>query len=71
MQKQKAAYKDSGQFEFLHCKIRPTYTFLDFIQGGTEINATIAIDFTCIFIYTLCRTLLQPKINNGDGLGFF
>ncbi|XP_057372380.1 copine-8-like isoform X1 [Daphnia carinata] len=46
MQKKKKNYKNSGRFEFVHCKINPVYTFLDYLQGGTEINCTIAIDFT-------------------------
>lgn len=47
LQKKKgASYKDSGKLEFVHCKIKPVYTFLDYLQGGTEINCTIAIDFT-------------------------
>ncbi|EFX80682.1 hypothetical protein DAPPUDRAFT_318381 [Daphnia pulex] len=45
-QKKKKNYKDSGRFEFVQCKINPIYTFLDYLQGGTEINCTVAIDFT-------------------------
>ena len=32
--------------EVVSCQIKPIYTFLDYVQGGTEINCTIAIDFT-------------------------
>jgi len=44
--KAKESYSDSGQMEVVSCEIKPIYTFLDYIQGGTEINCTIAIDFT-------------------------
>lgn len=40
------AYKYSGIVSVNKALIRQIYTFLDYIKGGTEINAFIAIDFT-------------------------
>lgn len=34
-----------------YAKVQATYTFLDYIQGGTEIFCTVAIDFTGNNIY--------------------
>lgn len=45
-QKKKKSYTNSGQFEFVCCLVKAMPTFLDYLQGGTEINCTIAIDFT-------------------------
>ncbi|XP_074644535.1 copine-8-like isoform X2 [Tubulanus polymorphus] len=42
----KKSYKHSGLVELLSCKVETVPSFLDFIKGGTEISATIAIDFT-------------------------
>jgi len=44
--KSKESYTNSGEIEVVSCQIKPIYTFLDYVQGGTEINCTIAIDFT-------------------------
>jgi hypothetical protein len=44
--KKKKTYKDSGQLEVVSCRIKPIFTFMDYLQGGTEINCTVAIDFT-------------------------
>lgn len=29
-----------------HCEMRKAYSFLDYIRGGTELSATVSIDFT-------------------------
>ncbi|XP_015370425.1 PREDICTED: copine-8-like, partial [Diuraphis noxia] len=42
----KKDYKDSGEIRVEYIKIQSTYTFLDYVQGGTEIFCTVAIDFT-------------------------
>ncbi|KAK3612048.1 hypothetical protein CHS0354_021732 [Potamilus streckersoni] len=42
----KKGYKNSGECTILSCKIETQPSFLDYIQGGTEINFTVAIDFT-------------------------
>jgi len=44
--RKKSDYIDSGKLEIVICKLGKVYSFLDFIQGGTEILCTIAIDFT-------------------------
>lgn len=45
-QEKKKNYKDSGEIRVDYIKIQPKYTFLDYVQGGTEIFCTVAIDFT-------------------------
>ncbi|XP_069156734.1 copine-8 isoform X5 [Procambarus clarkii] len=42
----KASYKDSGKItlQSISCHVQPT--FLDYIRGGTQINFTVAVDFT-------------------------
>jgi len=46
-QKKKGAkYVNSGTVILNSVKIETVPTFLDFIQGGTEINFTVAVDFT-------------------------
>jgi len=42
----KKSYKHSGTVELMSSKIEKMYTFVDYIKGGTEIQCTIAIDFT-------------------------
>jgi hypothetical protein len=42
----KKAYKASGTVELLKYQTAKIYSFLDFVTGGTELNCTIAIDFT-------------------------
>ncbi|KAL3104226.1 hypothetical protein niasHS_002253 [Heterodera schachtii] len=39
-------YVDSGQIHFHRVFLWQDYTFLDFIRGGTELDFTVAIDFT-------------------------
>lgn len=42
----KKGYKDSGSLQFYNFTIEKRYSFLDYVQGGTDINFTVAIDFT-------------------------
>ncbi|KAL2093341.1 hypothetical protein ACEWY4_010653 [Coilia grayii] len=44
--KKKKKYKNSGTVTLLSCLIDTEVTFLDYIKGGTQINFTVAIDFT-------------------------
>ena len=32
--------------EIIHCDIKSSHTFLDYVQGGTELACTVSIDFT-------------------------
>lgn len=45
-QKKKKNYVDSGKLVLRECRIEKTYSFLDYISGGLQINCTVAIDFT-------------------------
>ncbi|XP_068758761.1 copine-8-like isoform X2 [Montipora capricornis] len=42
----KKGYKNSGTISLMNCKVEQQPSFLDFIRGGTQINFTVAIDFT-------------------------
>ncbi|KAL2103887.1 hypothetical protein ACEWY4_000755 [Coilia grayii] len=42
----KKKYINSGTVTLLSFKVESEYTFLDFIRGGTQLNFTVAIDFT-------------------------
>ncbi|XP_052284363.1 copine-8-like isoform X2 [Dreissena polymorpha] len=44
--KKGAKYQNSGTVELMSFKIEKIYTFLDYVRGGTQLNCTIAIDFT-------------------------
>ncbi|XP_073229947.1 copine-8-like isoform X2 [Porites lutea] len=44
--KKKGSYKNSGTISLLQCRVEQQPSFLDFIRGGTQINFTVAIDFT-------------------------
>ncbi|XP_073974239.1 copine-8-like isoform X2 [Rhodnius prolixus] len=44
--KKRELYKGSGTITVDKCLLRPVYTFLDYVRGGTQIFCTIAIDFT-------------------------
>lgn len=44
--RRKRSYKNSGEVYLLNCVREHRYSFLDYIRGGTELNCTIAIDFT-------------------------
>ncbi|KAL4226439.1 Copine-9 [Mactra antiquata] len=39
-------YTNSGTVELMSARIEKIYTFLDYVRGGTQLNCTIAIDFT-------------------------
>lgn len=45
-QKKSAAYKHSGEISLVHFEKRKLYSFLDYIMSGTQLNCTVAIDFT-------------------------
>ncbi|XP_071960282.1 copine-8-like isoform X2 [Antedon mediterranea] len=42
----KKSYKSSGMISLLKCQVETEVTFLDYITGGTQVNFTVAIDFT-------------------------
>ncbi|KAL5014149.1 hypothetical protein ScPMuIL_008419 [Solemya velum] len=42
----KKSYKHSGEVTLSSCKLETQPSFLDYIKGGTELNFTVAIDFT-------------------------
>ncbi|CAG6021074.1 unnamed protein product [Menidia menidia] len=42
----KKKYINSGTVTLLSFKVDSEYTFVDFIRGGTQLNFTVAIDFT-------------------------
>ncbi|XP_022257177.1 copine-8-like, partial [Limulus polyphemus] len=42
----KKSYKNSGVVKLISIQIEEEQTFLDYIAGGTQINFTVAIDFT-------------------------
>lgn len=42
----KKGYRNSGKIHLLHSKLQTTYSFLDYVRGGTELACTISIDFT-------------------------
>lgn len=42
----KRNYKGSGEISVDKCILRPVYSFLDYIKGGTQMFCTFAIDFT-------------------------
>jgi len=44
--KSKKSYKNSGIIHLVHIEMYKAYSFLDYIRGGTELAATISIDFT-------------------------
>ncbi|KAL1130705.1 hypothetical protein AAG570_011946 [Ranatra chinensis] len=44
--RKKESYKGSGQITLNKFVLKPIYTFMDYIKGGTQINCTFAIDFT-------------------------
>ncbi|XP_046386198.1 copine-8-like isoform X2 [Ischnura elegans] len=45
-QKKKDSYKNSGSIYLTYFEIQKTYSFLDYIKGGTQIHCSFAIDFT-------------------------
>ncbi|XP_035499148.1 copine-8-like isoform X2 [Scophthalmus maximus] len=44
--KKKKKYQNSGTVTLLSCLVDTELSFLDYIRGGTQINFTVAIDFT-------------------------
>ncbi|XP_071448546.1 copine-8-like [Hetaerina americana] len=44
--KKKGSYKNSGTVSLDFLDIRKTYSFLDYVKGGTQIHCSFAIDFT-------------------------
>ncbi|CAG5957582.1 unnamed protein product [Menidia menidia] len=46
MGKKKKKYQNSGTVTLLSCLVDTELSFLDYIRGGTQINFTVAIDFT-------------------------
>lgn len=44
--KKGSKYQNSGTVELMNIRIEKVYTFLDYVRGGTQLNCTIAIDFT-------------------------
>ncbi|XP_053401940.1 copine-8-like isoform X2 [Mercenaria mercenaria] len=42
----KRNYKNSGELMVMNCKVEIVPSFLDYLQGGVEMNFTVAIDFT-------------------------
>ncbi|EYC32625.1 hypothetical protein Y032_0002g1004 [Ancylostoma ceylanicum] len=40
------AYQNSGILHFMHFQIVKQYTFLDYIQAGTQLDFTVAVDLT-------------------------
>ncbi|KAK3577893.1 hypothetical protein CHS0354_008288 [Potamilus streckersoni] len=45
-QAKKKKYVNSGEIVLLSCKVDIQHTFLDYVQAGTQLNVTVAIDFT-------------------------
>ncbi|KAG8228244.1 hypothetical protein J437_LFUL012216 [Ladona fulva] len=46
IKKKKESYHNSGTISVTHFEIQKTYTFLEYIKGGTQLNCSFAIDFT-------------------------
>ncbi|XP_033106485.1 copine-5-like [Anneissia japonica] len=42
----KKGYKSSGTISLIKCTVEAGVSFLDYITGGTQVNFTVAIDFT-------------------------
>jgi len=61
LQQKKSKYKNSGQVMLIHHEIRKAFTFLDYVQGGTDLACTISIDFTAS----------NGSPNNPESLHFF
>ncbi|XP_063215609.1 copine-8-like isoform X2 [Bacillus rossius redtenbacheri] len=40
------SYTNSGEIHLLKYEMKKIYSFLDYIMGGTQLNCTVAIDFT-------------------------
>jgi hypothetical protein len=44
--KKGSKYKNSGKFVLNSCQVQIVPSFLDYIKGGTQVNFTLAVDFT-------------------------
>ncbi|KAF4527031.1 hypothetical protein B566_EDAN001579 [Ephemera danica] len=44
--KKKRSYTHSGEIRLTQFRLQPIHSFMDYIKGGTQINCTVAIDFT-------------------------
>ncbi|XP_075223664.1 copine-8-like isoform X2 [Lycorma delicatula] len=44
--RKKGSYLHSGEICLDHFELKPVYSFLDYIKGGTQLHCSIAIDFT-------------------------
>ena len=44
--KKKSSYKNSGVVKVRSFEIQQRLTFVDYIQGGTSMNFSVAVDFT-------------------------
>ena len=44
--KKGSKYKNSGYLTFTNAMIKKKYGFLEYIRGGTDLNFTVAVDFT-------------------------
>lgn len=42
----KNSYKHSGIVRLMTCRVEKEHSFLDYIQGGTQLHFTVAVDFT-------------------------
>ncbi len=45
-QSKKKSYKTSGTVSVVHAETIKSYSFLDYVRGGTELACTISLDFT-------------------------
>lgn len=53
--------KIHGSIRLNHFELKKTFTFLDYIMNGTQINCTVAIDFTGEILYYLLNLNNQVK----------
>ena len=49
-QSSKKDYKNSGNLHFPRLEVVKSYSFLEYVKGGTDINFTVAIDFTGMYV---------------------
>uniref|UniRef100_A0A8B9QIB7 Copine family member 9 n=1 Tax=Apteryx owenii TaxID=8824 RepID=A0A8B9QIB7_APTOW len=57
----KKKYVNSGTVTLLSFSVESEFTFVDYIRGGTQLNFTVAIDFT-----RPCRAVPSPQNNNAE-----
>ena len=47
MQKRKgSSYRNDGEVHVAKIEVQEVFSFIDYLKGGTDLNAFIAIDFT-------------------------